>query len=180
MREVHPPVTRIGSFGQEDEAPPFRLKPVEDRFDDRALQAGHRLKLAQRRRSPHPAVAGIGVGDALEDPGGGLDVDLLEGLFRVDRQGSFEGARRAVVLEVDRAVATVGVPCLPGPVEGMLEDGQPIGAVAQLVEEQVEQSGGEPGSGEPCRASDRLPELLASQPRHEIAAAVHRLRQAVE
>ena len=143
-------------------------------------------ELGEFERAAHFGAFGHAFGQRAEHP-----LDHAAGLAqRPERVTGFVGmvAQRAggaagglVVLDVDRprAAAHFG-PALPGAGQRVLHHRQVVEVVADVVEQALHQPRRDPGAAQLDRLDDGLFALLALEPRHQVAAAAHRLGQVGE
>ena len=123
--------------------------------------------LLQPRRPPDVAAGGRPLAEAAEQdlgdplPFGSRDSIDLVGLAR---EGPLQAAERLVVgqRQLDRAIGRRGR-TLPEPHQGVLHQGELVGAGAHVVEHAVDQRGLDPAVEDPGRPLDRLLALVAGQ-----------------
>ena len=73
-----------------------------------------------------------------------------------------------------------GGPVVPGAHERVLEDGELIVLVAEVIEQAQDEPLGDAAAADGCRAGDGRAQLVAGHARHEVEAVVDRLGQAGE
>ncbi len=97
------------------------------------------------------------------------------------REGFGHSAGGLVVTEVDLlALGVIVGPVVPGPHQGMLENGKLVGVVPHVVEELGEEALGNLRSAHPHGAGDGGAPLGAGETRNEVFTVVDRLRQPAE
>ncbi len=126
-------------LGRHEERAPRPAEDVDDRGHLVQARAGHRTDLGHGGRPADAARVRRRVGEDLEHlRGDGLPprIELAERLLRVLRERALQGADGFVVPEVERCLLPLlRLPPLPRAHQGMLQDGELVGIVADVVEQ---------------------------------------------
>lgn len=131
-------VQRLASWWQQEGS--TRLAEHLDRPGDFGRsRIRHLAQRAQRGRAANPPGIGRPVGQRLEDPFAEFPVTLAlqlgEGLLRVLIQRVRHRADRVVVRQAQRPHASFPLPAVPRAVERVLQDGELVRVVADVVDE---------------------------------------------
>ena len=107
---------------------------------------------------------------------------FVVGYISVARQGFLHGADGSVMFHIQRFVFSLVVlfPVFPCAHEGVLEDGQLVGVVPDVVEELLHQARGDLATAHLGRAFDGEGALAAVQAWDEVFALVDRFGEAFE
>ncbi len=101
-----------------------------------------------------------------------------EDLVGMPREGFRHATNRLVVTKVDRLILlVVPQPAVPGPHQGVLQDRQLVGVVAEVVEEALHQAPADRSARHPHRSLDGALALVPAQAGDEVLALVDRFRQ---
>ena len=167
------------------EAAAGSAKDVDHRDHFGLAGPGQLAEFLEPPRTAYAARIGAAVGERLEHLlGDELPLRRLEleiRLLGVARQRFRHRPDRLVVNQVDRlSLDVIRLPVLPGPHHRVLQNGQLIGIVADVVEQPQHQPGRDLGATDGDRPGDGVAPLVAVHPRHEILPVVDRLGQPVE
>ena len=165
----------LGAGEEADHAPHLVLRGGSPGADD-----GEDAR--ETRRPPDLAVALDGREAAehpLDQAARRLGGERPEDLVGMVIEGLGHAARLRVVRGADRAAGAGALPLGVGPHERVLQDGELIGVVSRVVEQELDEPRLDVDAGEQQRLLDRLLPLLARQAGYQVLAAVERLRQPV-
>ncbi len=102
----------------------------------------------------------------------------VEDRVGVQREGRFHPTRGLVVPEVDGfPVVMIPSPDVPGPHQGVLQDGKLVGVVAHVVEKALDEALGDGGPSDLDRLFDGIPSLLPAQPGNQVLPVVDGFRE---
>ena len=155
---------------------PELFDDLPDLFRGSLADVGDLLEVG---RAADAAVGGVGFGEGLEEEPGNfffLHIQFLQRFFSMLTEGPAHSVGRFVVGHVDRP-GGVFRPGGVGAHQGVLQDREVVAGAHVLVEQAVEQAGGDGGPAQAHRPGDRLPALATGEAGHQVLAAVHRLRQ---
>ena len=170
--------------GRHQESPAGRTILVDHVSDFLRIIRDHRAEIFKLHRLPDPPALFDFFGQRFEeflgDPAMAIAGQAAENLLRMLGKGFGHAARGAIIVQIQRFGLVGRLPVGPHPHEGVLEDRQLVGVVADIVQQPREQTIRDLSAGHLHRARDGCFALVAIEAGDQELALVHRVGQTGE